>query len=390
MTNVAGPPDETREPAGSDYLDSASSERLHPAARAALLAALEQGYADPRRLHGPGRKARLLLDNARAVIAECLGVRPDEVSLTSSGTDAVHRGLLGLHRGRSRVGSTIAHSAIEHSAVLESIRWAAVPSLSLPVDRQGLLSPDEIGATLAALPTPSAVAAVQLANPEVGTVQPITEIAAALGDVPLFMDACAATGRIPWPAGWQVAAASAHKWGGPAGVGLLVVRKGTRWRNPFPADDRVDPRVSGFENVPAALAAAAALQAVLSERAETTARHAGLSSRLREELATVPDLELVSPATGGLPHLVAFSCLYVDGEALVTGLDQRGFGVTSGSACTSSTLSPSHVLEAMGVLTHGNVRVSWAPQATPADVTAFATALREVVGGLRGGLGLDR
>ena len=389
MTNVAGPP-ATPASGASAYLDSSSGEPLHPAARAALLAALDQGYADPRRVHGPGRNARLLLDNARAVVAQCLGVRPDEVSFTGSGTEAVHRALLGLHRGRTRVADTIAHSAIEHSAVLEAVRWSQAPSCSLPVDRGGIVSIPELQAAVADSSGPLTVAAVQLANPEVGVIQPIAELAELLGDVPLFMDACAATGRIAWPNGWQAAAASAHKWGGPAGLGLLVVRKGARWRNPFPVDDRVDPRVSGFENVPAALAAAAALQAVLSEQAESTARHAALTSQLRADLSTVPDLELVSPAGGGLPHLVAFSCLYVDGEALVTALDRRGFGVASGSACTSSTLSPSHVLEAMGVLTHGNVRVSWGPLTTSADVTAFTTALREVVSGLRDGLGLDR
>jgi cysteine desulfurase len=389
VTEAVGP-QATPAAGAAAYLDSASSEPLHPAARAALLAAIDRGYADPRRLHGPGRSARLLLDNAREVVAQCLAVRPDEVSFTGSGTEAVHRGLLGLHRGRTRLADTIAHSAIEHSAVLEAVRWSLAPSRSLRVDRAGLVSTAEAQAAVADTSRPLTVAAVQLANPEVGVIQPITELAEVLGDVPLFMDACAATGRIPWPVGWQVAAASAHKWGGPAGVGLLVVRKGARWRNPFPADDRVDPRVSGFENVPAALAAAAALQAVVGEQTETAARHAVLSSRLREELAAMPDLDLVSSAAGGLPHLVAFSCLYVDGEALVTGLDQRGFGVASGSACTSSTLSPSHVLEAMGVLTHGNVRVSWGARTTLADVTAFASALREVVGGLRAGLGLDR
>jgi cysteine desulfurase len=204
----------------------------------------------------------------------------------------------------------------------------------------------------------------------------------------LFMDACAATGRIAWPAGWSVAAASAHKWGGPAGVGLLVVRKGSRWRNPFPADDRIDPRVSGFENVPAALGAAAALQAVTSERDALATAQTALLHHLRGELAAIPDLELISPAVGGLPHLLAFSCLYIDGETLVTELDRRGFGVASGSACTSSTLAPSHVLEAMGVLTHGNVRLSLGPTTTAVDLTRFVNELRSVIADLRRRVGL--
>src|SRR5215218_2264439 len=111
---------------GSSYLDAASSEPLHPAAREALLAALDRGYADPRRLHGAGRDARLLLDNARAAVAESLAVRPDEVSFVASGTQAVHLGLLGLHRG-ARSGGTIAHTAVEHSSVLHAAAWAGQP-----------------------------------------------------------------------------------------------------------------------------------------------------------------------------------------------------------------------------------------------------------------------
>lgn len=152
---------------GPTYLDSASSEPLHPAARATLLAALDQGYADPRRLHGPGRTSRLLLDNARAVVAEALGVRADEVTFTSSGTDAVHRGLLGLHRARARVGDAIVHTAVEHSSVLHAAAWAPGEHRSVPVDAQGRVGADDVIAASGAGPT--AVVAVQSANHEVGT-----------------------------------------------------------------------------------------------------------------------------------------------------------------------------------------------------------------------------
>jgi cysteine desulfurase len=368
------------------YFDAASSEPLHPAAREAFLAALEQGYADPRRLHGPGRNARLILDNARAVVADCLDVRPDEVTFTSSGTDALHRGLLGLRLGRARAGDRIVHSAVEHSAVLHAASWAGGEHLAVPVDPTGRVRLTDL--TTGAQRPGTAVVALQTANHEVGTIQPVEQAAAAIGDVPLFVDACASMGRLPLPQGWAAAAGSAHKWGGPAGVGILLVRKSARWRNPFPGDDRVDERSSGFENVPAALAAAAALRAVTEERDALNARHRAMIERVRAAAATVPDTEVVGDPAERLPHLVTFSSLYVDGESLVHALERRGFGVASGSACTSSTLEPSHVLAAMGALTHGNVRVSLTRDATDDEVDRFCAELPGVVADLRAELNL--
>ena len=202
-------------------------------------------------------------------------------------------------------------------------------------------------------------------------------------DVPLFSDAAAAAGRADLPDGWQAAAASAHKWGGPAGVGVLIVRKGARWRAPFPTDDRTDPRVAGFENVPAALAAAAALQAVVAEREEVGSRQHLLVDRLRAGLAGLEDVDVVGDPVRRLPHVLTFSCLFVDGESLVTELDRLGFAVASGSACTASSLEPSHVLAAMGALTHGNVRVSLARETSEADVDRLLATLPGVLARLR-------
>ena len=206
----------------SDF-DAASSEALHPAARGVLHAALEQGYADPRRLHHEGRRARLLLENAREVVAQTLDLRPNEVSFTTSGTDAVHRGLLGLHRGRARAGRSIVHSAVEHSSVLHAARWTEAPTIEVPVTMTGTVSVEALRESTARADAPVAVAAVQSANHEVGTVQDTEALAETLQDIPLFVDACASLGRTPLPQGWAAAAGSAHKWGGPAGIGLLLV-----------------------------------------------------------------------------------------------------------------------------------------------------------------------
>jgi cysteine desulfurase len=359
------------------YLDTASGEALHPAAQQAYSAALDAAYADPRRLHHAGRTARLVLDNARAATAEALGLRPDEVSFTSSGTAAVQRGLLGLHRGAERRGDTIVYSAVEHSSVIEAATWTRSPTRSVPVDSEARID-------LEALDLEDAtVVACQAANHEVGTVQPVADLAARLDGVPLFVDACASAGRMPLPEGWSALAASAHKWGGPAGVGILAVRRDARWREPFPEDDRAGDRESGFENVPAVLAAAAALQAVVAERGTEGARQRALVDRIRRTVVGIPDVEVVGSPDERLPHVVTFSCLYVDGEALVTELDRSGFEVASGSACTSSALEPSHVLAAMGALTHGNVRVSVGRETTDDDVDRFLATLPAVVDDLR-------
>jgi cysteine desulfurase len=231
-----------------------------------------------------------------------------------------------------------------------------------------------------------ALACLMSANHEVGTVQPVAEVAAACAaaGVPLLVDAAQTVGRMPVPAGWSVLTASAHKWGGPAGVGVLAVRTGTRWVAPYPADERERGRTPGPENVPAILAAAATLRAAEAERAAEAVRLSRLVDRIRERVpATVPDVEVVGDPVHRLPHLVTFSCLYADGEALLTALDRRGFAVSSGSSCTSSTLTPSHVLVAMGVLTHGNIRVSLHRGTTEADVDRFLAALPEVVAEVR-------
>ncbi|THJ10222.1 aminotransferase class V-fold PLP-dependent enzyme, partial [Nocardioides sp.] len=223
-------------------------------------------------------------------------------------------------------------------------------------------------------------------NQEVGTLQPVGEVDLPAG-VPLFVDAAAAVGHTTVPGRWDALAASAHKWGGPAGVGVLAVRRSTRWTNPFPGDDGLD-LLGGFANVPGALAAAAALQAVVAEREEVAARQFRLVERIRTAAAALPDTEVVGDPVARLPHLVTFSCLYVGGDEIVSELARRGYGVASGSACTASTLEPSHVLAAMGALTHGNLRVSLERDTTEEQVVGFCAALTDAVAEIRGRAGL--
>jgi cysteine desulfurase len=364
------------------YLDAASAAPLHPAAREALAAALADGWADPGKLYAQARRARQLLDAARAVTAETLGVRADELTFRPGGTEAVHRAVDGLVRGNARKGSTFVHSAVEHSAVLhaaEAHERAGGSVVPVPVDRLGRV---ELAAFTDAVRSDGvAAAALMSANHEVGTVQPVGEAAAAAvsAGVPLLVDAAQSVGRMPVPPGWSVLTASAHKWGGPPGIGLLVVRTGVRFAAP-----RVDSASAAEASLPLIVAAAASLRAVDQEARAEADRLRPLIDRIRTVVAeTVPDVEVVGHPTDRLPHLVTFSCLYVDGEALLHALDRRGFAVSSGSSCTSSTLRPSHVLEAMGVLSHGNVRVSLHRDSTGEQVDRFLAELPGIVATLR-------
>jgi cysteine desulfurase len=366
------------------YLDAASGAPLHPVARSALDAALDDGWADPGRLHGPGRRARLLLDAARDSLADTLQVRPDELSFAANGTQALHAAVLGALRGAERHGRGVVHSAVEHSAVLHAAAAAGAP-VSIGVDEHGRVDAEAF-ITAAGHPG-TVVAALQAANHEVGTTQPVTAVAARIAPLPLVVDATQTVGHAALPGGWSVLAADARTWGALP-LGVLVVRTGVRWRSPYPDDEAEAGRIPGSPALPSIVAAAAALRAVDAERDALARRHRELVDRLRAEVPRrIADVDVVGDPVDRLPHIVTFSFLYADGESLLRGLDRRGFAVSSGSSCTSSTLEPSHVLVAMGALTSGNVRVSLHRDTTAEDIDGFLDALPAVVADVRAELG---
>lgn len=332
----------------------------------------------------------MLLDAAREAAAEAVGCRPDELVFTSSGTRAVHTGIAGALAGRRRIGRHLIVSAVEHSSVLHSaeVHTAGGGSVTeVPVSRSGAVSVEAYGS---ALRPDTALACLQSANHEVGTEQPVAavaEVCRAAG-VPLLVDAAQSLGWGPVEGDWSLLAASAHKWGGPSGVGLLVVRKGVRFAAQGPVDERESGRAAGFENLPAIVAATASLRAVRAEAAQEAVRLRELTERIRGRVPElVADVEVVGDAVRRLPGIVTFSCLYVDGETLLHELDREGFSVSSGSSCTSSTLTPSHVLRAMGVLSEGNVRVSLPFGAAAEEVERFLDVLPGAVAGVREKLG---
>lgn len=388
-------------------LDNGGRAPWHPLAREAFLRSLDDGWADPRRLHTDGRRAAALLDGARESIAGSLGVRTEELHFSASHTASLHTAVAAVRAGRARVGGDVVVSAVERAAILHAADASAGTAAPSPagtradapsgatravvvgVDRLGRVDAAAMAAAVAREGV--ALAALQLANGEVGTRQPVEGVhaTARAAGVPLLVDGGAGVGHVPLPDTWDLLAADPGDWGGPPGVGVLAVRSRVRWRSVWPEDP--DLWFPGGVSIPAAFGAAVGLEAVLADAAAQDSRRRALVERIRARVAQIPDVEVVGDPVDRLPHVATFSFLYVDGEALVTDLDAAGIAVGSGSACTSSTLEPSHVLAAMGVLTHGNVRVALDRATTEDDVERFLDVLPGAVRRVReklGGTGL--
>ncbi|PTU54797.1 aminotransferase [Sphaerisporangium cinnabarinum] len=368
-------------------LDNGGHAPWHPLAREAFDRALDDGWADPRRLHAEGRRAAALLDGAREAVAAALGARTEEVAFTANHTVSLHTAVAALAGARHRAGRRVVVGAVERAAVLHAAEHGGLEREVVGVDGSGRVDAatmsDAVGLSGVAL------AALQAANGEVGTRQPVAAVheAARRAGVPLLVDAGAALGHDVVPETWDALAADPADWGGGPGIGVLAVRSRVRRRTAFPED--ADPWAPGGVSVPAAFAAAVSLQAVLADREAQDARRRALVDRVRARVARIPDVEVVGDPDDRLPHVATFSFLYVDGEALLTDLDRQGVAVGSGSACTASSLEPSHVLAAMGVLTHGNVRVALDRSTTEADVERLLAALPDAVARVRATLGVQ-
>ena len=356
-----------------------------PDARQAWLSAQESGWGDPARIHRPGRLAAQALDRAREVVAAAVGARPDEVTFTTSGGPPSYAAVAGLARGRRRTGARIVTTAIDHSSVLKAAAEVG-DHVAIGVDDQGRL--DLAAWQTAVRRSGTALAALQVGNHQVGTLQPYAAAIASAhaAGVPVALDATAALGRIDLAgvSGWSVLTGWAGAFGGPASVGLLVVRNRARWRAPYPVDDYQGGRWPGLPDVPAIHAAAVALNWWLRSGRGVGVRQRRLIDRLRTGIAeTVADVAIAGDPVHRLPQLLTFSVLGVDGETLTAELDKAGFSVASGSARSNSSSRPSHVLTAMGTPTDGNVRIGLTRTTTDDEIEAFLEALPPIVARLR-------
>jgi cysteine desulfurase len=373
------------------YLDNAATTPMRPEAVEAMLPYLRDRFGNPSGSHAVSREARKALDEAREVVAACLGAEPGEIVFTAGGTEADNLAVIGAHAVRpGGIGGGVVCSAVEHHAVLHASQ--AVGGRLAPVTPDGLVDLDALAGML---DESVLVVAVMLANNEVGTIQPLADVAAIVRErAPLAVVVTDAVQAFPWldvahrAAPADLVAVSAHKFGGPKGVGALVVRRGTTVHPIIHGGGQERDRRSGTHNVAGIVAMAAAMQATVAERDATVARVGALRDRLADGLLAVDGAR----ETGRRATKVAGNChLTFDGveaEALLVLLDAAGVYASAGSACTSGAVEPSHVLEAMNVPRSrglGALRLSLGTETTEADVDLALEVVPAAIARLRQG-----
>jgi len=365
------------------YLDHASTSPLRPEARAAMREWIDRDdWGDPGRLHEEGLTARHAVEQAREHVAAHLGARPREVVFTSGATEAIVSAVWGA----AERGGHVVVSAVEHSAVRLAAEAHAEVTV-VPCDGTGCVDAADV---LDVVRPDTALVALQWGNHEVGTTQPVADVVSGCRErgVLTLVDAAQAVGRAPVrfvDLGADLVAVSAHKEGGPTGLGALLVRRGLRLRPLLVGSDQERGRRAGLEGVPA-IAGWGALAAALAEPGAVeaeAARQEALTERLRRGLAGIDGLTVVGHPTERLPHLTCCVTEGVEPQAVLLGLDRAGIAAHSGSACATADLLPSPVLAAMGVDAHHSLRATVGWSSTDADVDAVLAALPRVLADLR-------
>ena len=375
------------------YADNAATTPMSRAAIEAMLRCMEECYGNPSSLHTPGQRAKETLETAREEIASALNAAPRELIFTSGGSEADNQALrsaaaLGRKQGKTHIIST----AFEHHAVLYTLERLEREGFSvtlLDVHADGLVRPAELEA---AIRPDTCLVSVMYANNEIGTVQPIRELGAICRahGVLFHTDAVQAVGQLPIDVQAQhidLLSASAHKFHGPKGIGFLYARRGVPLTPLIEGGAQERGKRAGTENVPAVAGMAAALRESVANMGQHAARLKALRDRLIAGLHTIPHAALNGDPIRRLPGNVSFCFEGVEGEALLLLLDDRGVAASSGSACTSGALDPSHVLLAIGRshdVAHGSLRLSLGPDTTEAEIDYIIENVRDVVAHLRG------
>jgi cysteine desulfurase len=375
------------------YLDHAATTPLRPEARAAMEPFLADNYANPSSVYRLAQTARSALDEARDAIAACLGAQPSELIFTSGGTESNNAAIKGVALARRSAGRHIVTTAIEHHAVLHPIEELrelfGFEVTIVPVNESGIVDPGDVQQ---ALRPDTVLVSVMWANNEIGTIQLIAEIADLVRArrIPLHVDAVQAAGTLPIDlrsTSIDLLSLSAHKFYGPKGAGALFVRRGTPWWPLLTGGGQERNRRAGTENVAGIVGMARALELANAERAVTVPRLQELRDYLLDAIpARIAGTRVNGDTRLRLPNNANFSFEGVHGDSLLVGLDLSGIMASSGSACTSGTLEPSHVLRALGLpegLAQASLRLTLGKESTRSQLERTVDVLERLITRLR-------
>ena len=374
------------------YADNAATTKMSRTAIDAMLPYLEEEFGNPSSLHTIGQKANEALIAAREKVAKCLGAQPNEIYFTSGGSEADNQAIRSAARtGKARGKTHIISTAFEHHAVLHTLRQLSAEGFEvtlLDVGPEGMVTPEQVDA---AIREDTCLVTIMYANNEIGSIQPIPEIGAVCKarKVPFHTDAVQAAGHLPIDVKAQnidMLSLSGHKFHGPKGVGALYCRRGLQLHSLIEGGAQERNKRAGTENIAGIVSLAAALEEACAHIEENIARVSALRDKLIEGLSQVPHSVLNGHRTKRLPGNVNFCFEGIEGESLLLLLDDKGICASSGSACTSGSLDPSHVLLSIGrphEIAHGSLRLSLCEWNTEEEVDAILQAVPEVVQYLR-------
>lgn len=374
------------------YLDNAATTALSPKVLEKMMPYLTDIYGNASSPHSFGQTARIGVEHAREQVARAINADPSEIVFTGCGTESDNTVLFGVAERYAKKGDHIITTNVEHHAILHScaaLEKKGIKVTYLPVDKDGLITPEQVRD---AITDKTILVSVMFANNEVGTIMPIPEIAAVCHEkgVLFHTDAVQAAGHIPIDVkamGIDMLSISGHKFHGPKGVGVLYERKGIRLPSYIIGGEQEKGRRAGTENVAGIVGLGEALELAVTNMSETSARMTRMRDRLIEGIeATIPEVKLNGHRTKRLPNNVNFSIEYIEGESILLMLDMAGIAASSGSACTSGSLDPSHVLLALGLtheVAHGSVRMTLGDDTTDEDIDYVLETLPKVAHRLR-------
>ena len=374
------------------YLDNAATTALSPKVLEKMMPYLTDIYGNASSPHSFGQPARIGVEHAREQVARAINADPSEIVFTGCGTESDNTVLFGVAERYAKKGDHIITTNVEHHAILHScaaLEKKGIKVTYLPVDKGGLVTPEQVRD---AITDKTILVSVMFANNEVGTIMPIPEIAAVCHEkgVLFHTDAVQAAGHIPIDVkamGIDMLSISGHKFQGPKGVGVLYERKGIRLPSYIIGGEQEKGRRAGTENVAGIVGLGEALELAVTNMSETSARMTRMRDRLIEGIeATIPEVKLNGLRTMRLPNNVNFSIKYIEGESILLMLDMAGIAASSGSACTSGSLDPSHVLLALGLtheVAHGSVRMTLGDDTTDEDIDYVLETLPKVAHRLR-------